>query len=264
MIRARLVGTEKGRNGGREVPNKLGKMMLVECVELFEGPSRMTVPPPQPRRQDRRRAGLVGLPRVLLASRSARRRLMLEDAGIEHDLIDSGVDDGELRPGKVDAEHWVAALAYLKAAAARERVSQDGDAVRDARGMVVLGADTVVVDDGEIIGQPRDRADAERILRRLIGGEHEVLTGVAMVEVSTGRRDLLVDRARVRVGSVAEAELQKYLDSGMWAGKAGAYNLAERVEAGWPIEVEGDPGTVMGLPMRRLEARLAGFAAGSA
>lgn len=50
----------------------------------------------------------------------------------------------------------------------------------------------------------------------------------------------------------------------MWAGKAGAYNLAERVEAGWPIEVEGDPGTVMGLPMRRLEARLAGFAAGSA
>lgn len=199
------------------------------------------------------------MPRVLLASRSPRRRLLLDEAGIEHEVIDSGVDDSQLRPGAAGAEHWVMALAYLKAAAARSRLrGSDGC---DGGHAVVLGADTVVVDDGEIIGQPRDRADAERILRRLIGGEHDVLTGVAMVEAcarpgSPAKRELMFDAAHVRVGPVTEEQLGAYLDSGEWRGKAGAYNLSERLAAGWPIEVHGDAGTVMGLPVGWVRGRL--------
>lgn len=205
------------------------------------------------------------LPAVLLASRSPRRRLMLEQAEITHEVVDSGIDDGQLTPGSVAAEQWVVAMAYMKAAAALTRLGDRSGIVRAEHGEVVLGADTVVVDEGQIIGQPKDHADAERILRRLINGEHEVLTGVAIVEVGGsgrggGRRDLFVDRAHVTVGPVSEVELAAYLDSGQWRGKAGAYNLAERLQAGWPIIVTGDHGTVMGLPMGRLTARLGRFA----
>jgi septum formation protein len=65
----------------------------------------------------------------------------------------------------------------------------------------------------------------------------------------------------VTVGPIPETEITAYLDSGQWRGKAGAYNLAERLQAGWPISVEGDPGTVMGLPMVRLAERLRAIAA---
>lgn len=194
------------------------------------------------------------LPRVLLASKSPRRRLLLQEAGIEHGVVESGVDDGQLAPGPVPAGQWVAALAYLKAAAAAAKLGGGEPAI-------VLGADTVVVDDGEIIGQPRDAADAERILRRLVGGEHEVVTGVALLDPETGLRDLMVDRAQVQVGEVSDAAIADYLASGRWRGKAGAYNLSERLEAGWPIRFQGDPGTIMGLPIRRLPERLAAFAA---
>lgn len=193
-------------------------------------------------------------PRVLLASKSPRRRLLLTEAGIDHEVIDSGVDDGQLAPGAVRADQWVAALAYLKAAAAASKLC-------DTASAIVLGADTVVVDDGEIIGQPRDAADAERILRRLANGEHDVVTGVALIDPASGTRDLMVDSARVRVGVVSDASIAEYLTTAQWRGKAGAYNLSERLAAGWPIEYDGDPGTIMGLPIRRLRDRLAAFMA---
>lgn len=232
-------------------------MMLLERVR----PS-VTHRPLHPQRRSLLPSEAASMPRVLLASRSPRRRLMLEQAGIEHEVVDSGVDDGHLMAGQVAAEQWVVALAYLKAAAALTRLGDRRRVVPSERGEVVLGADTIVVDDGLIIGQPVDRADAERILRRLSGGEHDVLTGVAILDVDTGRRDLLLDRAHVTVGPIPETEITAYLDSGQWRGKAGAYNLAERLQAGWPISVKGDPGTVMGLPMVRLGERLRAFAAG--
>lgn len=149
-------------------------------------------------------------------------------------------------------------MAYLKAASALRTMTPE-----QAADVVILGADTLVVKDGELIGKPVDAEDARRILRRLSSGSHEVLTGVALVALN-GRREILVDGTRVRVGSVTEEALEAYVRSGDWAGKAGAYNLAERLEAGWPIDFEGDPGTIMGLPMRRLTPRLKRWLAGEA
>jgi len=201
------------------------------------------------------------LPRMLLASKSPRRRLLLEEAGLDYEVVESGVDDGQLVSGPVSPEQWVAALAYLKAAAASRQLSREsaGRVQSDTRSEVIVGADTIVVDERRTIGQPRDRADAERILRLLIDGEHDVLTGVALLDPGTGRRDLLVDRAHVSVGSISESALALYLDSGDWRGKAGAYNLTERLAAGWPITFEGDPGTIMGLPIAALVPRLRAF-----
>lgn len=192
--------------------------------------------------------------RLILASRSPRRRQLLDEAGIVHSVqLAEEIDDGDLCPGRVAPENWVAALAYLKARAVAE--SLDSDAV----GSVVLGADTVCVQEGEIIGQPADRAAAERTIRLFENAEHDVMTGVAMVDEHNVIVDLFVDRARVRVGSIGDAAIEAYLDTELWRGKAGAYNLFERIDAGWPIEYSGDGTTIVGLPMAALGLRLEGL-----
>ena len=86
-----------------------------------------------------------------------------------------------------------------------------------------------------------------------------MVTGVALLWVTPEgdrRREILVDLARVTVGAIGPERIRAYIRSGQWRGKAGAYNLGERIEAGWPISYVGDPTTVMGLPMRALIARL--------
>lgn len=196
------------------------------------------------------------LPPVALASRSPRRRELLTSRGVRHEVIDADIDDAELTPGDSDPRSWVMALAYLKAQAGALG-SRDWNRLQAA---IVLGADTVCVKDGQIIGQPIDEADARRILHLFRDTDHEVLTGVALLNTRTGQRDLFVDVARVHVGHVSDEQIEEYLASGQWRGKAGAYNLSERLEAGWPITFQGDPTSIMGLPMEALTARLSRFA----
>lgn len=189
---------------------------------------------------------------------------MLTQHGIPHEACDPGLDDGKLSPGpNVLPEEWVAALAYLKAVSAIERYGdlwnsgprENGRTIPD----VVIGADTIVVHDGAIIGQPRDADDARRIIQRLADCEHTVLTGVALVRPSTRAREIFHDTATVRVGSIAAPKIDQYIASGLWRGKAGAYNLAERLQAGWDITFDGDPTTIMGLPMAMLTRRLGAY-----
>lgn len=187
--------------------------------------------------------------RLWLASSSPRRRLLLEEAGFRFEILPARVDDAQLRiPKGVTPEQWTASLAVLKARAAAERLPQP------ARDGVVLAADTTVVKNDAVIGQPADEADARRILALLSDGSHDVVTGVAIL--CGDRRRAFADTARVTVGPLEQGVVERYVKSGLWRGKAGAYNLAERLDDGWPISYEGDPGTIMGLPMRRLAPML--------
>ena len=193
-------------------------------------------------------------PRLWLASRSPRRREMLAAAGIAHAFDHPGFEDADLAPGAVTPAQWVASLAYLKAAAGLAALRGAGD----AEGRVVLGADTTCIAGSQMLGTPVDEDDARRILRALENAEHDVVTGVAIIDAGTGQRVLFADRATVRVG-ILGPRLDEYVASGQWRGKAGAYNLSERLTAGWPIRYTGDPTTIMGLPMRALLPRLARF-----
>lgn len=207
---------------------------------------------PAPRDVPRTPGGLrPATGRLRLASRSPRRRELLSEHGIEHDAAHPGLEDSELKPGRVSPGQWVAALAYLKAAAGSP------DAARDGRDLV-LGADTAIVKDNTLIGTPRDHDEAAAILRTLSGGTHDVVTGVSILEHTTGRRVLFYDTARVRLGRLSDQQIREYVASEGWKGKAGGYNLKERLDAGWPIDFEGDPATIMGLPMRKLAAYLGG------
>ena len=125
-----------------------------------------------------------------------------------------------------------------------------------------IAADTICVAAGRILGKPADRAQAREMLGLLQDGAHQTLSGVCIV-LRNGERRFMVDAARVEIGELDPLAIEGYLDGDQWGDKAGGYNLADRQAAGWPIRCEGDPGTVMGLPMRRLQPWLRMLAASS-
>ncbi len=183
-----------------------------------------------------------------LASRSPRRRQLLESARLNFRVRRPEIDDGRLRCDRVPPEHWVVGMALLKAANVADLLARREPGATG----IVLGADTVCVHRGRVLGQPTDADHARAMLRELRDADHEVLTGVCLIDLSGGDRSVFFDRAMVRVGHLGDDEIDRYVESGSWRGKAGGYNLAERLEAGWPLRCDGDPATVMGLPMRRL------------
>lgn len=196
-------------------------------------------------------------PLIWLASRSPRRRLLLTEAGLRHVAEHPGLEDSELLPGRVSPAEWVAALAYLKAAAGLEIARAKCD-----EPILVLGSDTACVHDGRLVGTPRDAEEARGMMESFRNGAHEVLTGVALIALAPEReplpahRSLFVSRAFVTWGNVTNEGIESYIESGQWQGKAGGYNLRERTEAGWPIACEGDPTGVMGLPIDALNRKL--------
>jgi septum formation protein len=194
----------------------------------------------------------AGLPKLYLASESPRRLALLRDAGYDVEVLRTGVDDALLRPGETPDESWPTALAYLKAVAGLARARAIGVDLHHA---VVLGSDTVIFKNGSILGQPTSAAHAFDMISALDNGSHRVVTGVALLRPSdraTPWRRVFADEAHVTLGSLGPERIRAYVATGAWQGKAGGYNLAERIADGWPIAFDGDPATVMGLPIRRL------------
>lgn len=184
-------------------------------------------------------------PHVILASGSPRRRAILASAGVAFVAAAPDIDDALVRVPSSDPSRMVMALAWFKA----RQVARSADAW-PAGPRWVLAADTMCFRGAEPVGKPADERDARAMLGSFEGGSHQVVTGVCLLDRAEGRRHLLSDSARVTVGRIGAAELDAYLASGEWRGKAGAYNYADRASAGWPLACEGDPETVMGLPSR--------------
>ncbi len=185
---------------------------------------------------------------VWLASRSPRRARLLADAGVPVRTHTPPVDDGHLVPGRVTPRQWVSSLAWFKGRAVADVLRAGGP-----RAGSVLAADTICVHQGRILGQPRDAADARSMLERFQDDAHVTMTGVCVIALRDLRRWFAVDEAEVRVGRLGADAIDAYVASGEWMGKAGAYNLEDRRDAGWDIRCNGDPATVMGLPMTLLE-----------
>jgi septum formation protein len=192
---------------------------------------------------------------LILASQSPRRAQLLTEAGFEFEQRSPPFADPDQPPGDLmghEAEAYAASLAEMKALSLDEAVIPS----------VVLAADTICVDAaGELVGKPRDQEHARAMLRSFIEAEHRVITGAALLRVGKEESvlELFADTAVVRFGAIDDAELEAYVLTDDWQGKAGGYNLFDRQAAGWPIKVEGDPTTVVGLPMRRLVPMLEAF-----
>lgn len=178
-------------------------------------------------------------PTFLLASASPRRRQLLHEAGYSFDVQPSAA----VEPDPVDfasPEAYAVHTAWLKA----------NDSTLPS-GCLILAADTVVASAGSILGKPRDRGHAEDILRSLMGTRHRVITGVCIAIPS--RSVSLLDHVTsfVTMRRLADEELTRYLDSGAWHGKAGAYGIQDKDDP-FVAACEGSFSNVVGLPMERL------------
>jgi septum formation protein len=186
---------------------------------------------------------------LILASQSPRRKQLLAEAGFDFEQRSPPFADPDQPAAHLyghEAEAYAESLALQKAQSLAPKI--DGQAL-------ILAADTICVDDvGELVGKPHDREHARQMVRSFIQAEHRVITGVALLFVGADVTTIesFADTAFVRFGSVGDEQLDDYLATDDWQGKAGGYNLFDRQAAGWPIDVVGDPTTVVGLPMARL------------
>jgi septum formation protein len=178
------------------------------------------------------------LEKLILASRSPRRAEILRAAGWPFAAVAADIDESA-QAGE-DAVSYVKRLALNKAQTVADGVS-DG---------LVLGADTTVVINGEILGQPYDDADARRMLKLLSGNWHEVLTGVALMRAGE-HAQVLVDHetTRVRFAEMSTEEIDWYVSSGGPRGKAGGYGIQGHA-ALFVEEIAGDYFNIVGLPVR--------------
>lgn len=175
-------------------------------------------------------------PRLILASASPRRRELLEQIGVRYRVQAAALDERQLA-GEAPAE-CVQRLALAKAQHVLER--------ERASAAVVLGADTAVVINGQMLGKPLDAADHRRMMGALSGRTHQVLTAVAVL--STGRASLFLSESRVSLIELSEQDAQAYWATGEPADKAGGYAIQGR-GALLVSGLQGSYSGVMGLPL---------------
>jgi septum formation protein len=184
--------------------------------------------------------------RLILASESPRREALLRQVGLEFEIVPSGADE-QIAEGAPPAES-AERLALEKA----RRVASGRSAG------LVIGADTVVVLEGAILGKPAGPREAAEMLRRLSGREHQVITGVAVVDAATGAERSDSVATRVRFAPLGEETIARYVATGEPLDKAGAY----AIQGFGALLIEGIQGcypNVVGLPLRRLAELLAEF-----
>lgn len=189
--------------------------------------------------------------RIILASASPRRRELLTQIGIPFEIC---VSDVEERVSSTVPAEVVQELSRQKAAAVAAAVAETAAACQT----LVIGADTIVACDGEILGKPKGAEDAVRMLRLLSGREHEVYTGVTFVyDRGDGTRDIrsFYECTKVYFAPMTEEEIAEYVATGDPLDKAGAYGI-QGFCARYITGISGDYNNVVGLPVGRVYQEL--------
>ena len=180
---------------------------------------------------------------VILASASPRRRELLKSCGLRFSIM----------PGNVDEDSSLKKPSFI----VRELAARKAMAVaKQARRGIVIGADTIVVFRGSIIGKPEDERDAMRILSLLNGTFHRVYSGIAVVDAGSGRMKTDYDVSAVKMRALSKDEIKRF--STKHLDKAGAYAVQETGDA-FVERIEGDYFNVVGLPLGKLRKLLKSF-----
>jgi septum formation protein len=188
-------------------------------------------------------------PEFILASRSPRRRQLLEEAGYCFHAMPARLEEPHAIPPDASPTQFAEALAYFKARAVQE--------VRPE--MPILAADTIVACQGTIYGKPEDAFDARCILSTLSGTTHQVITGVALllphlepVPDPCSLRLIASETTSVTMRALTRKELDDYIASGEWHDKAGAYAIQETADA-FVEKIDGSFSNIVGLPMELVD-----------
>lgn len=185
--------------------------------------------------------------KIILASKSPRRRELLSQIGMEYECI---VSDADENADKNDPGEFVSELARRKAHAVVDKCSHDSH--------IIIGADTVVVKDGNILGKPSDEADARRMLLDLQGNAHQVYTGVCLLYIKEGdivEEDVFEERTTVHMYRMTDEEIEEYVKTGEPMDKAGSYGI-QGIGASFIKCIEGDYNNIVGLPVARIYQQL--------
>ena len=177
--------------------------------------------------------------KLILASRSPRRQLLLKQIGLSFEIRESGVDEGTA--DAMTPEQCVRFLSKKKAEAV----------ARDENDAIVIGADTIVVLDGDMLGKPQDASDAARMLKRLSGRTHQVYTGFTLYDCSSGDTRSEVEVTSVTFRRLGEEEIDAYVLSGSPLDKAGAYGIQDDYGAVFVERIEGCFYNVVGFPLAK-------------
>jgi septum formation protein len=186
----------------------------------------------------------------VLASASPARLRTLRSAGIPADVVVSGVDESGVEAA--DAAALSGALARMKAQAVADHIRRQGESL-------VLGCDSVLAFDGEILGKPADAAEATKRWQRMRGGTGVLHTGHCLIHVRDGTADARAEEVgatTVRFADVSDAEIAAYVATGEPLRVAGAFTI-DGIGGPFVEGVEGDPGTVIGLSLPLLRRLLA-------
>jgi len=178
-------------------------------------------------------------PPLILASQSPRRKTLLRQIGLKFTVRPSAVRENLL--DHETPEHNARRIALSKAMKIAKACKHG----------VVIGADTIVVLRGKILGKPRSHDEAKRMLRSLSGSMHTVYTGFALVDVETHRRIVDIEKTKVWFRKLSEEEIEEYVASGSPMDKAGAYGIQDDYGAVFVERVEGCFYNVVGFPLTR-------------
>ncbi|AXO33178.1 septum formation protein Maf [Micromonospora sp. B006] len=184
----------------------------------------------------------------MLASQSPARRKLLQAAGIEPDVLVSGVDESQVVSER--AEDLCLELARLKAQAVRDRLRPSPD-----ERTLVLGCDSVLAFDGEILGKPDDTADATRRWQRMRGRSGVLHTGHSLIDVTHESQAEAVASTTVHFADISDEEIAAYVATGEPLAVAGAFTI-DGLGGAFLTGIEGDPGTVVGLSLPLLRRLL--------
>jgi septum formation protein len=183
------------------------------------------------------------MPPLILASQSPRRRELLVEAGYDFTVLPPAESAESPPSDRLAPPELVAVLACQKAADVAARVPAG----------LVLGCDTVAECGGRILGKPADRDDARAMFRLLRGREHTVYSGLCLWQRPEDRVRVAVEVTHLVMDNLGDAEIEGYLDTGQWQGKAGGFGYQDRL--GWIHVRAGSESNVVGLPLELL-ARL--------
>lgn len=182
--------------------------------------------------------------KIILASQSPRRKEYLEKMGVKFEIMPSKKDE-IIKPN----------LSYLEVAMdiSKQKAHEIKEATKHLGNRLIIGSDTTVVYDGEIMGKPKDDQDAKRMLEKLSGTHHEVYTGLCVLAIDeNGEREYLTaDRVEVVFKKYSDEVVEKYVKTKEPIGKAGAY-MMQGIGGTLVEEIHGHPASVIGLPVPRL------------
>ena len=181
----------------------------------------------------------------ILASKSPRRKELLESAGFKFKIVPPEVDEEAFDAEKIKPAEYAKQLALAKAKSVAENFPES----------IVVSADTIVDYDGRIIGKAADAVEAEKIIRLIFSRPHKVITGLAIVRLKDNLQILESDTTIVYPKPMTDEQIAEQIKSGVWRDKAGAYAIQEQGDR-FVEKIEGSLTNVMGMPMELFERLL--------